>query len=103
MSPIDASLPAWKQDESLRPLEARLALSAPRPRLVTFDFFDTLILRLCAEPSDLFVEVGRQLAERGLLKSEISPASFRAIRLTAEAKMREAIARTGKCPEIRLA
>ena len=103
MSPADPSIPAWKRDESLRPLEARLAVSAARPRLVTFDFFDTLIFRLCAEPSDLFMEVGRQLAERGLLVSDVSPAAFRTIRLTAEAKAREAIARSGKCPEIGLA
>jgi predicted HAD superfamily hydrolase len=103
MSHADGSVPAWKQDESLRPLETRLASSSARPRLVTFDFFDTLIFRLCAEPADLFVEIGRQLDGRGLFRSEISPAAFRTIRLTAEAKAREAVARTGRCPELKLA
>jgi len=103
MSRPDDSPPAWRQDESLRLLEARLAPSAARPRVVSFDFFDTLISRLCAEPSDVFVEVGRQLAKSGLLRSEISPTSFRTIRMTAEAKAREGVARTGRCPEVKLA
>ena len=103
MLPAPEPLPAWQQDETLRKLEARLLVSAGRPRVVSFDFFDTLIFRLCAEPSDLFVEIGRQLAERGLLRSEMSPAAFRTVRLTAEAKAREAVARTGRCPELKLA
>jgi len=103
MPRADDSITAWQQDESLRPLATRLALSSARPRLVSFDFFDTLIFRLCDTPSDLLVETGRQLASRGLLRYEVSPAAFRAIRLTAEAKAREAIARTGRCPELKLA
>ncbi|MET0591409.1 MAG: HAD family hydrolase, partial [Polyangiaceae bacterium] len=95
-------VPAWRQDETLRTMEARLALSAGRPRIVSFDFFDTLIFRLVAEPSDLFVLLGRELAERGLLRAPISPDQFRSVRMSAEAKAREAVARTGKCPELQL-
>jgi predicted HAD superfamily hydrolase len=96
------SMPDWRQDETLRAMEARLAPSAGRPRVVSFDFFDTLIFRLAAEPADLFVLLGRELEARGLLRAPMSPAQFRAARMTAEAKAREAVARTGKCPELKL-
>jgi predicted HAD superfamily hydrolase len=100
---IDNAKPAWQYDESLRALGARLAASRTRPRLVSFDFFDTLMFRLCAEPGDLFAEVGRQLEQHRLLRCEMSPGAFRAVRATAEAKAREAIARSGRCPELKLA
>src|SRR5215471_2785994 len=102
MAEGDGSLAAWRRDESLRPMEERLGVSS-RPRVVSFDFFDTLILRLCAEPADLFLEVGRQLAGAGLLRTPLTPAQFRSVRMTAEEKAREVVARSGRCPEVKLA
>lgn len=94
--------PLWMRDESLRPLAARLACAPALPRLVSFDFFDTLVLRLCAEPADLFIEVGRQLARRGLLRIPLTPEQFRIARIAADRRAREAVSGGGRCPEIKL-
>ncbi len=92
----------WRQDESLLPLRNRLNAKPEGIQLVSFDFFDTLICRLCAEPSDLFVEVGRQLARRGLLAIPLSPTEFCAARIAADQRARLAAARRGQYPEVRL-
>jgi predicted HAD superfamily hydrolase len=99
----DAAAPAWMWDESLRKLETRLAPSSTSlPRVVSFDFFDTLVLRLCKDPTDLFVELGRQLARMGLLRMPLTPSEFRSVRISAEEKARQKVARAGRCPEIGL-
>ncbi len=95
--------PLWTLDESLRPLEKRLTEDRTLPRLVSFDFFETLVSRLCADPSDLFIEVGRQLARRGLLRMPLAPGEYRAARIAADRRSREGLAREGKCPEVKLA
>lgn len=93
---------AWMRDESLRPLLDRLTPSAAPPRLVSFDCFDTLLFRLCADPSDLFIETGRQLAAQGLLRAAYSPSEYRSIRIAADEKARAARLSAGKFPEITL-
>jgi predicted HAD superfamily hydrolase len=99
----DAAKPAWMWDESLRKLEARFASpSVPLPRVVSFDFFDTLIFRLCKDPSDLFIELGRQLDRRGQLRIPLTPSEFRSVRISAEERARQRVARAGRCPELGL-
>jgi len=90
------------RDETLRPLLDRLAPAAARPAVVSFDFFDTLLFRLCAEPSDLFIETGRQLATQGLLRAAYSPSEYRSVRLAADDKARGARVSAGKLPEVTL-
>ena len=102
MPATDIASAAWMRDESLRPLLDRLAPTAAPPRLVSFDFFDTLLFRLCAEPSDLFIETGRQLAARGLLRAAYSPSEYRAVRLAADEQARGARLSAGKVPEVTL-
>jgi predicted HAD superfamily hydrolase len=102
MPATDEPVMGWMRDESLRPLAERLAPEAAPPRIVSFDFFDTLISRVCAEPSDLFIETGRQLAARGMLRAEFSPSGFRAARLAADEKARARRAATGAIPELTL-
>ena len=92
----------WMKDESLRPLADRLAPGAAPPRLVSFDFFDTLLFRLCAEPSDLFIETGRQLAAQGLLRAAFAPPEFRSARLAADERARGARTSAGQLPEVTL-
>lgn len=93
----------WRQDESLRHLAGRLSESPRTIRVVSFDFFDTLIYRLCAEPADLFIELGRRLAAAELLRQPLSPAQFRDIRVAADIKARRAAAAEGRSSEITLA
>ncbi len=92
----------WMRDECLRPLADRLAPGAVLPRLVSFDFFDTLLFRLCAEPSDLFIETGRQLAERGLLRAAFTPPEYRSARIAADERVRGARLAAGRVPEVTL-
>jgi predicted HAD superfamily hydrolase len=94
--------PLWEQDESLRPLRRRLEAQPRTVRVVSFDCFDTLVLRLCAEPSELFVEVGRQLAARDLLAVPLTPVEFRAARIAADERARDAAQQKGKSSEVTL-
>ncbi|HEY3593370.1 MAG TPA: HAD family hydrolase, partial [Polyangiaceae bacterium] len=98
----DAAVPAWMWDETLRKLEARFAAHSALPRVVSVDFFDTLIVRLCKEPADLFIELGRQLAQTGQLRISLTPVEFRSVRISAEERARQIVARSGRCPEIGL-
>jgi predicted HAD superfamily hydrolase len=62
---------------------------------VSFDIFDTLITRCWFRPTDLFVEVGRRLRERGLVA--ISAESWAEERIRVEAELR-----TGPVEEVTL-
>ena len=93
----------WRNDESLRSLENRLMEHPRTLALVSFDVFDTLVSRLCAEPTDLFVEVGRRLAARGLLRQPLSPLAFKDIRVAAEGRARRLSHSQGRSLEITLA
>lgn len=92
----------WTQDESLRKLRSRFATLPEDIRVVSFDFFDTLICRLCAEPSDLFIEVGRRLADAKLLRRPLSPEEFHDARVAADDKARRLATSRGRSPEITL-
>ncbi len=98
-----STLPVWRQDEYLRDLHARLEAQADQLRVVSFDFFDTLVWRLCAEPSDLFIEVGRRLAEAGLFRAPMSPEEFHAVRTAADDAARRLAMGRGQSSEITLA
>lgn len=52
----------------------------------SFDVFDTLLVRTCAEPRDLFVALGQTLQRQGLLR--LPPEDFATLRWTAEKKTR---------------
>src|SRR5579871_6500763 len=93
----------WQQDEDLRDLEQRLASGSVGTRVVSFDFFDTLFSRLCAEPSDLFIEAGRRLAQQNQLLIPLSPVEFRAARIAADERAREKSSRAGRSSEVKLA
>lgn len=94
--------PVWREDAYLREAGTRLASQPSDLRVISFDFFDTLICRLCAEPADLFVEVGRQLARRNLLRHPLDPMEFKAARQAADERARETAMQQGKSTELRL-
>lgn len=73
----------WRQDACLRALQALW----DEVDLVSLDVFDTLLLRTCTEPADVFVAAGARLEEElpGLVPS--APA-FRSLRREAESRAR---------------
>lgn len=95
--------PLWQQDESLRVLVERLADKPTDIRVVSFDFFDTLVSRICAEPNELFIEVGRRLINQGQLLTPLTPAEFRAARIAADEAARKRAIAAGKLGEVKLA
>ena len=95
--------PLWRRDESLKEAGALLARLPSGIRVVSFDFFDTLVARLCAEPSDLFIEVGRRLTSRGLFQRPFTPMEFHSARLAADTTARKNAVRLNQFPEIKLA
>ena len=94
--------PLWLQDESLRSLRERLAARPADIEVVSFDCFDTLLYRLCAEPSDLFVEAGRRLATNGLLKFPMTPEEYRSARAAADTRARRNARDQGRSAEVTL-
>lgn len=93
---------SWRDDESLKPVAQLLDSQGGALQVVSFDFFDTLICRLCADPADLFVEVGRRLAARGDLLVPLSPVEFKAARMAADERARESAAQRRKATEVTL-
>ncbi len=102
MQTSDYPASLWTQDESLAPVAALLNRDSGAPRVVSFDFFDTLICRLCADPADLFIEVGRRLAARGDLLAPLSPAEFKAARMAADDKARDLASQRRQTSEVTL-
>ncbi|MBD8472760.1 hypothetical protein IFT98_03955 [Pseudomonas sp. CFBP 8770] len=58
--------------------------------VVSFDFFDTLMSRRVPFPKDIFWILGKELTKRKLLKFDITPERFQALRIKAEQKARDA-------------
>ncbi len=79
----------WRRDECLLDIATELEKFPEQYRCVSFDFFDTLVARLCPEPVALFVEVGRRLVDLGLLKMPVTDEEFQNLRITAEKNARE--------------
>lgn len=61
-------------------------LTSPGLQAVSFDVFDTAVVRTFARPTDLFFDLGRRFAERGLLV--LPPSRFSHLRVQAEAQAR---------------
>ncbi|MCC6234055.1 MAG: HAD-IA family hydrolase, partial [Verrucomicrobiales bacterium] len=93
---------SWSEDECLAPLETLLDPDSTSIRVVSFDFFDTLICRLCADPADLFIEVGRRLAARGDLLVPLSPTEFKSARIAADEKARDLATQKKQSSEVTL-
>ena len=98
----DPPHPLYTQDEHLRAFAEELS-ATPRPvRLVSFDFFDTLVHRAAPEPVDAFTELGRRVLAAGLLRRSLAPEAFRQVRQAAEQKAREKMRAEGGSSEVGL-
>ena len=84
---LESASNLWRRDESLR-RAGELIEKIPGLRAVTFDFFDTLVWRLAAKPTDVFVEAGQRLRQAGLLPVHISNQDYEVLRRQAEMKAR---------------
>ena len=94
MTPGGIDLSAKISDRRLAAIADDLA--AGRVRALSIDVFDTLLWRRVPEPFDLFLVLGRYLAEAGTLAAEGSAVGFAELRRAAERAAREKVqARTG--------
>lgn len=59
-----------------------------QPLLVSFDVFDTLLLRRVEQPGDLFEVLGERALAAGLIERELTPVLFRLAREEAERRAR---------------
>lgn len=87
----------WQADESLR-RAGELIENCPGLRAVSFDFFDTLVWRLAARPTDVFSETARRLRHAGLLPDHVSDQGYEVLRRHAEAMARQ---QQGRCDKNR--
>ncbi len=74
---------SWRNDRYLRDLEGRM----PCYDLVSFDVFDTLLLRMCAEPTDIFLNAGKRLSST-FPEWGLSPEAYKTARIDAEKRSR---------------
>jgi len=63
-----------------------------QPLLVSFDVFDTLLLRRVEQPGDLFEVVGERALAAGLIEPGLTPVLFRLAREEAERRARTRVA-----------
>ncbi|WP_400243383.1 hypothetical protein AB3U99_19720 [Niallia sp. JL1B1071] len=70
----------WRKDESLSKLEHVLKDADA----VSFDIFDTLLLRTVSDPTDLFIELGKISKEKGYFKKDTTEFEFQQIRILSE-------------------
>jgi FMN phosphatase YigB (HAD superfamily) len=91
---VATSLPdLWREDIYLAPVGAAL----DQIQLLSLDVFDTLLLRTCERPEDVFHEVGRRAVIRGWLASGVGPGEFAALR---EASQHHNYASLGREPRL---
>ncbi|MBY6266532.1 hypothetical protein EI613_32300 (plasmid) [Azospirillum sp. 412522] len=83
-----------------RPVVARLASGTVS--LLSLDVFDTVVLRRLPRPADLFLLLGRRLADDGLLMPGHDAASFAAVRFQCEGIARADAARRRGSREVTL-
>lgn len=67
------------------------SLLDPQPLLVSFDIFDTLLLRRVERPVDLFEQMGERARAAGLVDPALAPPLFRLARQEAERRARAAV------------
>jgi len=88
-------------DERLKPV--RDLLAGGGVRALSLDVFDTLVWRRVPEPSDVFLLLGRSLAEQGKLAAHITAQGFADLRHAAERAAREKVQAVTGYREIKLA
>ena len=74
-----------------RLLTASEGLTSGRFATLSVDVFDTLVWRRVPEPTDVFLQIGHQLAAAGKLARHVSAAAFADLRRAAERAAREKV------------
>ena len=92
--PVAPPLPnLWRDDVYLAPIEPLLH----SVQMLSLDVFDTLLLRTCERPEDVFLEVGHRASAREWLASGIGPHEFATLR---EASQHHCYATLGREPRL---
>jgi len=60
-------------------------------KYISLDFFDTVVIRKCKEPVDVFYSLGSALRDKGIINGIYSPDTFKSIRIKAETQAREVL------------
>jgi predicted HAD superfamily hydrolase len=87
----------WRQDDLLRDIDLDAF------DLITLDVFDTLLMRRCHRPDEVFLCLGQCLVEHGFLMDGLSREAFRMARIAAESEARQQRKRVYGDEEIDLA
>ncbi|MEK8128082.1 HAD family hydrolase [Paenibacillus filicis] len=74
----------WKCDAYLQHVDSRIE----NIRLLSLDIFDTLLLRACTRPGDVFLMTADRASDSGLLHRSVSAHEFRTAREAAERQAR---------------
>ena len=82
----------WEKDEILSKYKNDLN----KYKCISFDIFDTLILRAVDNPQDVFLKLGYKIIEDGCVRKNLSPYEFKQIRILSEKKAFEN-SKTKKC------
>ena len=89
MIPLDSEL--WRRDSQL----AWLGENEGGIRLLSVDLFDTLLLRGCGSPKDVYRLTGFRASAEGAVRPGLSDTDFRQIRIAAEMRARRGMALSG--------
>ncbi|WP_248929431.1 HAD family hydrolase [Paenibacillus hamazuiensis] len=74
----------WKKDHFLNNLSELIT----GIKVLSLDVFDTLLLRTCEKPVDVFYELGEQAKRTNLIRAGLTAKEFQEIRILAERKAR---------------
>ncbi|ABZ83346.1 hypothetical protein HM1_1230 [Heliomicrobium modesticaldum Ice1] len=88
----------WRDDRFL----AAYAGKIEKARLISLDVFDTLLLRTCRNPDDVFVRTAEAAHAAGCLCRRITPEMYRQLRKLAEQEARDGQQRRSGAREISL-
>lgn len=72
----------WREDEIL----SKYKDSWDKYNYISFDIFDTLLLRAVDKPQDIFLQLGRFAIEKGYTRNNLTPLEFKKIRTISETK-----------------
>lgn len=72
----------WREDEIL----SKYKDSWDKYNYISFDIFDTLLLRAVDKPQDIFLQLGSYAIKKGYTRKNLTPMEFKKIRLISEVK-----------------
>jgi len=88
----------WEEDIYL----SKIAEQLDQAEVISFDVFDTLLLRTVATPEDIFIEVGKRMQKLFSGRNPFPPEAFAGMRREADARARKMAWELKKAEEITL-